>query len=140
MRRALNSAIECWERSYDVRIRVPDVRTRAAAFSYKLVEDHCESQYEGIELTYLSSTAYYIAFGPHGPRRPPPPDEGRKVFFLTSAIIAAAVVVFSLTRIFANPVRPRTMTKEWQEATEEYMKVRSCCGTTASLHLCLLPC
>jgi hypothetical protein len=27
--------------------------------------------------------------------------------------------------MFANPVRPRTMTKEWQEATEEYMKVRS---------------
>jgi cytochrome c oxidase subunit 4 len=26
--------------------------------------------------------------------------------------------------MFANPIRPRTMTKEWQEATEEYMKVR----------------
>lgn len=66
--------------------------------------------------------AYYIAFGPHGPRRPPPPDEGRKVFFLASAVIAAAVVLFSITRMFANPVRPRTMTKEWQEASEEYMK------------------
>lgn len=70
------------------------------------------------------SAAYYIAFGPHGPRRPPPPDESRKVFFLSSAIIAAAVVVFSITRMFANPVRPRTMTKEWQEASEEYLKVR----------------
>lgn len=27
--------------------------------------------------------------------------------------------------MFASPVRPRTMTKEWQEATEEYLKVRS---------------
>jgi hypothetical protein len=27
--------------------------------------------------------------------------------------------------MFASPIRPRTMTKEWQEATEEYMKVRS---------------
>jgi hypothetical protein len=26
--------------------------------------------------------------------------------------------------MFANPVRPRTMTKEWQEASEEYLKVR----------------
>jgi hypothetical protein len=26
--------------------------------------------------------------------------------------------------MFASPIRPRTMTKEWQEATEEYMKVR----------------
>lgn len=67
--------------------------------------------------------AYYVAFGPHGPRRPTPPDEGRKVFFLTAGVIASAVALFSVTRLFANPVRPRTMTKEWQEATEEYMKV-----------------
>ncbi|KAF2796424.1 COX4-domain-containing protein [Melanomma pulvis-pyrius CBS 109.77] len=68
--------------------------------------------------------AYYIAFGPHGPRRPPPPDEGRKVFFLSMAIIGAACVVFSITRMFANPQRPRTMTKEWQEASEEYLKAQ----------------
>ena len=66
--------------------------------------------------------AYYIAFGPHGPRRPPPPDEGRNVFLLSSAVIAGAFAVFAFTRMFANPVRPRTMTKEWQEATEEYLK------------------
>jgi hypothetical protein len=70
-------------------------------------------------------TAYYIAFGPHGPRRPPPPDEGRKVFLLSAGVIAGAFAVFAFTRMFANPVRPRTMTKEWQEATEEYLKVRS---------------
>ncbi|KAF2826403.1 COX4-domain-containing protein [Ophiobolus disseminans] len=66
--------------------------------------------------------AYYIAFGPHGPRRPPPPDEGRNVFFLSAGVIAAAFAVFAFTRMFASPIRPRTMTKEWQEATEEYMK------------------
>jgi len=37
--------------------------------------------------------------------------------------IAAAFAVFFTTRMFASPIRPRTMTKEWQEATEEYMKV-----------------
>ncbi|KAF2471385.1 COX4-domain-containing protein [Lindgomyces ingoldianus] len=68
--------------------------------------------------------AYYIAFGPHGPRRPPPPDEGRKVFILVSAIMGVSIVLFSLTRVFANPQRPRTMTKEWQEATEEYLKAQ----------------
>ncbi|ORY18013.1 mitochondrial cytochrome c oxidase-like protein subunit V [Clohesyomyces aquaticus] len=66
--------------------------------------------------------AYYIAFGPHGPRRPAPPDEGRKVFLLSSGLILASVVVFAITRVFANPVRPRTMTKEWQEASEEYLR------------------
>ncbi|MBO1764937.1 hypothetical protein JQN64_27580, partial [Escherichia coli] len=48
--------------------------------------------------------AYYIAFGPHGPRRPPPPDEGRNVFLLSSAVIAGAFAVFAFTRMFANPV------------------------------------
>jgi cytochrome c oxidase subunit 4 len=68
--------------------------------------------------------AYFIAFGPHGPRRPPPPDEGRKVLFLSTAVIFGAFAVFAFTRMFASPIRPRTMTKEWQEATEEYMKAQ----------------
>jgi len=50
--------------------------------------------------------AYYIAFGPHGPRRPPPPDEGRKVFLLSAGVIAASFAVFGLTRMFASPIRP----------------------------------
>ncbi|KAF1997242.1 mitochondrial cytochrome c oxidase-like protein subunit V [Amniculicola lignicola CBS 123094] len=66
--------------------------------------------------------AYYIAFGPHGPRRPAPADEGRKVFFISAAIIGAAIFVFSLTRLAANPQRPKTMTKEWQEASEEFLR------------------
>ncbi|KAF2280342.1 mitochondrial cytochrome c oxidase-like protein subunit V [Westerdykella ornata] len=68
--------------------------------------------------------AYYIAFGPHGPRRPAPPDEGRKVFFITAGVIGASLALFAVIRMFANPARPRTMTKEWQEATEEYMKAQ----------------
>ncbi|KAG9204873.1 hypothetical protein B5807_06560 [Epicoccum nigrum] len=66
--------------------------------------------------------AYFIAFGPHGPRRPPPPDEGRKVLFISLAVIAGSFAVFTFTRMFASPIRPRTMTKEWQEASEEYLK------------------
>lgn len=80
-------------------------------------------------------TAYYIAFGPHGPRRPPPPDEGRNVFLLSSAVIAGAIAIFAMTRMFANPVRPRTMTKEWQEASEEYLKVRNFAILRASIRL-----
>ncbi|KAH7411649.1 cytochrome c oxidase subunit IV-domain-containing protein [Phaeosphaeria sp. MPI-PUGE-AT-0046c] len=66
--------------------------------------------------------AYYIAFGPHGPRRPAPPDEGRNVFLLSAGVIAAAFAIFTFSRMFASPIRPRTMTKEWQEASEEYLK------------------
>jgi cytochrome c oxidase subunit 4 len=70
----------------------------------------------------LRATAYFVAFGPHGPRRPPPPDEGRKVLFITLGCIFTAFAVFGTTRMFASPIRPRTMTKEWQEASEEYLK------------------
>ena len=85
---------------------------------------HIEVIYRAPQANYRSSPAYYIAFGPHGPRRPAPPDEGRKVLLLSSAVIAGAIAVFAFTRMFANPNRPRTMTKEWQEASEEYLKVR----------------
>lgn len=40
-----------------------------------------------------------------------------------------------MTRMFANPVRPRTMTKEWQEASEEYLKVRNFAILRASIRL-----
>jgi hypothetical protein len=43
---------------------------------------------------------------------------------MTAAIIAGSFAVFAFTRMFASPIRPRTMTKEWQEASEEYLQVR----------------
>jgi hypothetical protein len=68
-------------------------------------------------------TAYWIAFGPHGPRAQTPPGEGTKVFLYTMVGVAAAGVIFGVTRYFARPP-PRSMNKEWQLATDEYMKVR----------------
>lgn len=69
--------------------------------------------------------AYYIAFGPHGPRAPTnPPGTVAKVFFGTSALLALSVVVFLFSRSFAPPP-PRTMTKEWQEETNRIAKERN---------------
>ncbi|KAJ9665366.1 Cytochrome c oxidase subunit 5B, mitochondrial [Coniosporium apollinis] len=65
--------------------------------------------------------AYWIAFGPHGPRALPPPGEGTTVFIYTMIGVAAAAVIFGLTRAFARPP-PKTMTKEYQEASEEYLR------------------
>ena len=66
--------------------------------------------------------AYWIAFGPHGPRAMSPPGEGWRVF--TGVVIAVVVsyITFCLIRTQAKPP-PRTMNKEWQEATNEYLKV-----------------
>jgi len=69
-------------------------------------------------------TAYWIAFGPHGPRTMPPPGEGMKVFTYTMIGVGVSAVIFGIVRYFARGT-PRTMTKEYQEATNEYLKVRT---------------
>ncbi|KAF2755668.1 putative cytochrome c oxidase polypeptide 5, mitochondrial [Pseudovirgaria hyperparasitica] len=65
--------------------------------------------------------AYWIAFGPHGPRTPPPPGQGWRVFVGTTQAIVVSLLIFAATRMFARDP-PRTMTKEWQAASEEYMR------------------
>ncbi|KAI9295632.1 WD40 repeat-like protein [Neoconidiobolus thromboides FSU 785] len=64
--------------------------------------------------------SYYVAFGPHGPREPAP-KVGFNVFLGTIAIVVAGGLSFVGIRALGNP-QPHTMTKEWQEATNEYMK------------------
>jgi len=65
--------------------------------------------------------AYWIAFGPHGPRAEAPAGENWKVFRYTMYGVIASGALFYATRLFAGPP-PKTMTREWQEATNEYLK------------------
>ncbi|EXJ61008.1 cytochrome c oxidase subunit 4 [Cladophialophora yegresii CBS 114405] len=65
--------------------------------------------------------AWWIAFGPHGPRATDPPGEWTKVWVYTAAGVAISCALFLAIRAFSRPP-PRTMTKEWQEATNEYLK------------------
>jgi cytochrome c oxidase subunit 4 len=69
-------------------------------------------------------TAYYIAFGPHGPRALPPPGEGKKIFGYTIIGLLISFGVFTFARMMARPP-PATMTKEYQEKTNEYLRVRT---------------
>lgn len=69
-----------------------------------------------------SSIAWWIAFGPHGPRAETPPGEWTKVWLYTAAGVGLSAVLFFGIHSLARPP-PRTMTKEWQEATNEYLKV-----------------
>lgn len=78
---------------------------------------------ESLKLTRVYFTAYYIAFGPHGPRAEAPPGEGWKIVRYTTFFVGVSFALFFFTRMFARGP-PKTMAAEWQEATNEYMKVR----------------
>ncbi|KAF9220124.1 COX4, subunit IV of cytochrome c oxidase [Gyrodon lividus] len=63
--------------------------------------------------------AYYVAFGPHGPRTPTsPPGQGLKVFLSTVALVGIAGAISLSVRAFAPPP-PKTITREWEEASNE---------------------
>ncbi|KIY46942.1 cytochrome c oxidase subunit IV [Fistulina hepatica ATCC 64428] len=64
--------------------------------------------------------AYYIAFGPHGPRKPiSKPGDGMKMFLATLGALGVAGALSYVIRCFPAPEAPKTMTKEWQEAMNE---------------------
>ncbi|KAK3946279.1 cytochrome c oxidase subunit 5A [Diplogelasinospora grovesii] len=65
--------------------------------------------------------AYWIAFGPHGPRAMDPPGESTRVFLYTAIGVGVSLAIFATMRMFAKPA-PHTMNKEWQEASNEYLK------------------
>ncbi|CAI7668978.1 Cytochrome c oxidase polypeptide 5 [Penicillium cosmopolitanum] len=65
--------------------------------------------------------AYWIAFGPHGPRAQAPKGEGWKVFFKVTQLTLVSFALFYAIHLFAKP-QPKTMSKEWQEASNEYAK------------------
>ncbi|UOH84008.1 hypothetical protein LQV05_006746 [Cryptococcus neoformans] len=70
----------------------------------------------------FSKLAYFVAFGPHGPRTPAnEPGHSLKVVVGVVALVGAAYGVFALARSQAAPP-PRTMTTEYQEQMNEYMR------------------
>ncbi|KAG0167200.1 Cytochrome c oxidase subunit 5A [Apophysomyces sp. BC1034] len=66
--------------------------------------------------------AYYIAFGPHGPREPlTGANHSVKVFGGVMAVLAASGALFYMIRV-GGKEKPHTFNKEWREATNEYLK------------------
>ena len=86
------------------------------------------------------AAAYYVAFGPHGPRTPvSPPGQGLKVFLYTMGLVGVAGLIslgvrsrgmcflarartlFLALTFFLSvaPPPPKTLTREWQEASNE---------------------
>lgn len=74
------------------------------------------------KLTQTVSIAYWIAFGPHGPRAMDPPGSGARVAWGVAIGLAASVGIFGVIRFFAKPV-PYTMSQEYQEQSNEFLIV-----------------
>jgi hypothetical protein len=90
---------------------------------------------------FCISTAYFVAFGPHGPRAPTSqPGDALKIFLSTVGLISIGTGIFFIiqsrclfsfffsflfnhlnSNTLATSV-PRTMTKEWQVATNDRAK------------------
>ncbi|KAG9236139.1 mitochondrial cytochrome c oxidase-like protein subunit V [Amylocarpus encephaloides] len=78
-----------------------------------------------VEMTLQEKkAAYYIAFGAHGPRSVTPPGEGWKVAGYTALGVGVSFVIFVAIRMAAGPA-PLTMNREYQEATNEYLKAQN---------------
>ena len=76
-------------------------------------------------------TAYWIAFGPHGPRALDPPGENWRVFGYTMLGIGISFIIFWAIRSMARPA-PGTMNAQYQEMTNEYLKARNFPALTTS--------
>lgn len=68
--------------------------------------------------------AYWVAFGPHGPRALPPPGENKKIFMYTILGLGASFMLFYSTRLMARPP-PKTLNREWEEASNEFLKAQN---------------
>ncbi|KAI5309205.1 Cytochrome c oxidase subunit 5A, partial [Ascosphaera atra] len=87
---------------------------------YMALRDRMKNDWHNLTLKEKQA-AYWISFGPHGPRAETPKGEGWKQLYHVSWYLGITLLVFLGIRSFANPP-PKTMSKEWQEMTNEYAK------------------
>ncbi|KZZ94889.1 cytochrome c oxidase polypeptide V precursor [Moelleriella libera RCEF 2490] len=64
--------------------------------------------------------AYWIAFGPHGPRAVDPPGTNARIAWGVAVGLAASFAIFAAIRSAAKP-EPHTMSQEYQEASNELL-------------------
>lgn len=70
--------------------------------------------------------AWHISYGEWGPRRAV--HGGGDVEFITKGVfwgLGISLGLFSLIRLLANPDPPKTMNREWQLKSDEYLKSKN---------------
>ncbi|KAG2175649.1 hypothetical protein INT43_001296 [Umbelopsis isabellina] len=127
-RTALNTTRVVGRRNASTNVAVQNIESRWKSLSQteqntiaKQLEEAQKGDWKQLSLEEKKA-AYYIAFGPHGPREPlTQPGHGMKVLIGTLGVVAASTALFYVIRQNAIE-KPKTISKEWEEATNEYMK------------------
>jgi len=85
---------------------------------HQLLEEIQKKDWKTLSLNEKKA-AYYVAFGPHGPRADlHPPGSVPKIIAATVALVGAGGILFGISRHFGGEA-PKTTNKEWQEASNE---------------------
>ncbi|KAF3172743.1 Cytochrome c oxidase subunit 5A [Orbilia oligospora] len=105
----------------DIEKRWENMPPQEQAELWMALRDRMKGSWADLTLAEKKAS-YWIAFGPHGPRRGDPPGENWYVFKGTvGVLILTGVIFFGGHALSAKPA-PKTMTKEWQEMSNEYLK------------------
>jgi len=84
---------------------------------HQQLEEVQKKDWKTLSLTEKKA-AYYVAFGPHGPRADlHPPGSVPKIIAATLALVGAGGILFGVSRQLGGEAP--TMNKEWQEASNE---------------------
>ncbi|KAI7901515.1 cytochrome c oxidase subunit IV [Cokeromyces recurvatus] len=128
LRTRVNATRIIGRRNASTNIAIQNIETRWKTLSTaeqntiaKQLEEAQKGDWKSLSLDEKKA-AYYIAFGAHGPREPlTKPGHGMKVLAGVTGVLAASGVLFYLIRLGAQET-PKTVSREWQEATNEYLK------------------
>ncbi|ORY44277.1 cytochrome c oxidase subunit IV-domain-containing protein [Leucosporidium creatinivorum] len=84
--------------------------------TFKALEELQKKDWKELSLDEKKAS-YYVAFGPHGPREPIAAS-GTSTLAGVAVAVAVAGGLFAIVRSLGQE-KPKTMTKEWQEAANE---------------------
>ncbi|GAA5991980.1 hypothetical protein JCM5350_001865 [Sporobolomyces pararoseus] len=87
--------------------------------TFKHLEELQKKDWKELSLDEKKAS-YYVAFGPHGPREPIQAEAGKTIAGVAAAVAVGGIIFYALRKGGAET--PKTVSKEWQEASNEMLK------------------
>ncbi|KAI9230574.1 MAG: cytochrome c oxidase subunit V [Piptocephalis tieghemiana] len=103
----------------DLQAAWPTLEASKRSVISKTLDERMEGDWREMSLDEKKS-AFYVSYGPHGPRTPRKDAPASKVLAGVAAVTLTTGVLFYTIRQYGQET-PETMTREWQEKTNELM-------------------